>query len=327
MRRSSRTRSASVFEAVPHGVRFPREESFQGEGFRLRYWTYPRVQRENRTFDPVMVLVHGFRGDHHGLALIAEALAERWDVVVPDLPGFGRSEEFRDMPHTAESYSRALGDLLTVWGDRPIVLVGHSFGSVVAARTAAAGHSSLVGLALINPICEPALESSARIPSLAASSFYRLCANLPETWGNALVRSSLVTRISSEIMMKNDDPALRRFINGQHDAYFGSFVSRRVVLEAYESSIRDTVRDWAAEVSVPTLLVVAAEDDLGSVPGQRRLSQRFRDARLEVIPEVGHLIHYEAPRRAAAMIDGFADELEMSAVTPPVSVRPEEGIR
>ncbi len=310
MRRSQTISSTSVFEEAPAGGRFPREDSFHHDGARMRYWTYSRVDQEQRRFDPVLVLVHGFRGDHHGLALIAEALSARWDVVVPDLPGFGRSEALTSQRHTAGAYALAVADLLTRWGDRPVILVGHSFGSVIAAKVAALGLPRVMGLALINPICEPALDSSAKIPSLAASLFYRVCTALPEPLGNALVRSSVVTRVSSILMMKTPDRTLRRFINGQHDAYFGSFASRAVVLEAYESSIRDTVLDSAPDVTVPTLLVAAEKDDLGSIPGQEKLADLFGDARLDVIPDVGHLIHYETPRRAAAMIDGFAEELK-----------------
>jgi pimeloyl-ACP methyl ester carboxylesterase len=305
------SRPTTVFEKAPVGGLFPYEAEFTSNGARVRYWTY--AGRESRDDDAVMLLVHGFRGDHHGLALIAEALASRWDVVVPDLPGFGKSEPLTTREHDVAAYADVVSDLVHLIGNRPVVLVGHSFGSVVAAAIAARRPGPVAGLALINPICEPALESSARVPSLAAAAFYRVCASLPGRWGNTLVRSSVVTRISSLLMMKTKDPELRRFINGQHDAYFGSFASRTVVLQAYRASIRDTVRDSAPGVDVPTLLVAAEKDDLGSVPGQERLAETFPNARLEVIPDVGHLIHYETPRRAAAMIDGFVDELELGS--------------
>ncbi|MGK4186940.1 alpha/beta hydrolase [Rothia koreensis] len=316
------SRPTTVFEKTPVGGLFPHESEFTSNGARVRYWTY--TGPDSRDEDAVMLLVHGFRGDHHGLALIAEALASRWDVVVPDLPGFGKSEPLTTREHDVAAYADVVSDLVQLIGSRPVVLVGHSFGSVVAAAVAAQRPAPVAGLALINPICEPALESSARIPSLAAAAFYRVCAALPGRWGNALVRSSVVTRISSLLMMKTKDPELRRFINGQHDAYFGSFASRTVVLEAYRASIRDTVRDSAPRVAVPTLLVAAEKDDLGSVPGQESLAQTFPNARLEVIPDVGHLIHYETPRRAAAMIDGFADELELAQNgSSPTTRRPE----
>jgi pimeloyl-ACP methyl ester carboxylesterase len=39
-------------------------------------------------------MIHGFRGDHHGLQLFADALPE-YRVIIPDLPGF-RGERFVD---------------------------------------------------------------------------------------------------------------------------------------------------------------------------------------------------------------------------------------
>lgn len=295
----------SVFEDVAPGAFLPAEETFRHDGARVRVF---RWEAEEPAEGPLVVLVHGFRGDHHGLALVARQLRRRWTVLAPDLPGYGVSEPLRTRPHTAGTYAEVVAALIRRTG-RPVLLVGHSFGSVVAARVAAEHPDEVLALALLNPICEPALDSSARVPALAASAFYRASALLPGPLGNALVRSRAITRISSELMMKNRIPALRRWINGQHAAYFGAFATRRVVLESYDSSIRETVADSAPEVRCPTLLVAGERDDLGSVAGQERLAGLFDDARLEVIPQVGHLIHYETPRRAAMMVDGFFDEL------------------
>ena len=64
-------------------------------------------------------------------------------------------------------------------------------------------------------------------------------------------------------------------------------------------------REVAADIRVPTLLVAAERDDVTPIDAQRRLVGLFPDATLEVIPEVGHLIHYETPGDAAARILRF----------------------
>ena len=116
---------------------------------------------------------------------------------------------------------------------------------------------------------------------------------------------------------------MRRFINGQHAAYFGSFGSRRGVLSAYEASITHTAAEYAAAIRVPVQMLVAEDDDLGTpetaramyatltsrnLPASRDLPASTTGARerLDMIPEVGHLIHYETPRRAAELIADFA---------------------
>ena len=199
----------------------------------------------------------------------------------------------------------------------PLHLVGHSFGSIVTSAFAAAHPNSLALLSLINPISEPALEGSQRVASRLASLYYRAGAALPEKIGYPLLRSQLITRASSEVMMRTKDKAMRRFINGQHAAYFGSFGSRRGVLSAYEASITHTAAEYAAAIRVPVQMLVAEDDDLGTPETARAmyatLTSRDLPAtstgareRLDMIPEVGHLIHYETPRRAAELIADFA---------------------
>ena len=110
---------------------------------------------------------------------------------------------------------------------------------------------------------------------------------------------------------------MRSFINGQHAAYFGSFGSRRGVLSAYEASITHTAAEYAAAIRVPVQMLVAEDDDLGTPETARAMyatltsrdlpvSSSGARERLDMIPEVGHLIHYETPRRAAELIADFA---------------------
>jgi len=277
-----------------------------------------------------VLLVHGFRGDHHGLEIIANYLLKlipNVSIISPDLPGFGRSA---DLPENAQggdninAYVAWLNDFVKHTNPAredaqplPLHLVGHSFGSIVTSAFAAAHPNSLALLSLINPISEPALEGSQRVASRLASLYYRAGAALPEKIGYLLLRSQLITRASSEVMMRTKDKAMRRFINGQHAAYFGSFGSRRGVLSAYEASITHTAAEYAAAIRVPVQMLVAEDDDLGTPETARAmyatLSSRNLPAsssgareRLDMIPEVGHLIHYETPRRAAELIADFA---------------------
>jgi len=98
---------------------------------------------------------------------------------------------------------------------------------------------------------------------------------------------------------------LRRWIHDQHDRYFSAFGDRDAVLEAFRASVGNDVSEVAADIHVPTLLVAAERDDVTPLEAQRRLVTLFPDATLEVIPEVGHLIHYETPGDAAARILRF----------------------
>jgi pimeloyl-ACP methyl ester carboxylesterase len=70
---------------------------------------------------------------------------------------------------------------------------------------------------------------------------------------------------------------------------------------------------FAGAIAVPTLLIGADRDPITSVADQRTLVTLFPDARLTILEGVGHLVHYEKPREAAALIVEFLGDGEVAA--------------
>ncbi|GAA1358765.1 alpha/beta fold hydrolase [Arthrobacter rhombi] len=253
----------------------------------------------------IILAIHGFRGDHHGLDLLVRHLPG-YTVVVPDLPGFGDSTAFTASVHDAATYAGVIEVLRADLGlPESTTLLGHSFGSIVAAFHAAAYPGAFARLVLVNPICEPALEGRQALFSRLAAGYYAAGRMLPEPLGLAVLRSRLVVDVMSAMMGTSGDPATQAYVVDQHRRYFSRFANRSSLQESFASSIRDTVRDVAPEITAPTLLVVGELDDLGSVPGQYALAAAFPQARIEIIAGVGHLIHYERPAEAAHFIELF----------------------
>ncbi|MGL3808013.1 alpha/beta fold hydrolase [Paeniglutamicibacter sp. R2-26] len=276
-------------------------------GSQVHCWTYPARE----TSRGVILAVHGFRGDHHGLVRMIEELPE-YTVVVPDLPGFGVSTPFTAEPgrkaptHDVAGYAQVIHALR---GDLDLgpetILLGHSFGSIVASAYLARHPDAFSRLVLINPICEPALEGDQAFMSRVASLYYRAGAALPAKLGEGLLRSRLITDVTSLAMLKSKDPSMRAYVFDQHRRYFSGFTSRTTLREAYAASITETVRDYAARIQQPTLLVVGEQDELGSVPGQKALARSFPRGYMRVIPGVGHLVHYEKAPEAGSLINDF----------------------
>lgn len=211
--------------------------------------------------------------------------------------------------NTIQNYARFINACFEELNLTPdTVLLGHSFGSVACAHFAAEHPTMFSELVLVNPICEPALQGSSRVASRAAEFYYAAAARLPESLGISLLRNPLIVRAMSALLAKTGDPSLRRYIHGQHLAYFGTFTNRRTLLETFRTSISTDVHQVAGRLKNPVLLVAAARDDLGSVPAQRRLAAAIDDATLHIIDGVGHLIHYETPDTAATLITAFLQE-------------------
>ena len=262
------------------------------------YWTYGPDEPDV----PAVVAVHGFRGDHHGLEPVVAYLPDV-RVIMPDLPGFGETAPLPGRTHDISAYA----DWLAAFVDRVApgaIVLGHSFGSIVSAA-AVAGGLKTPRLILVNPIGAPALEGPKAFMTRLAILYYALGARLPQRLGTALLRHPLIVRVMSITMAKTGDPALRRFIHDQHDRYFSRFADRDTLRDAFVTSVSHDVREFAARIDVPTLLVAAERDDITPIEAERRLATLFPQAELFEINGVGHLIHYETPAAAAGVIRRF----------------------
>ncbi|TFD25982.1 alpha/beta fold hydrolase [Cryobacterium lyxosi] len=274
-----------------------------------RYWDYG-----NPNAPTTLLLVHGFRGDHHGLQLVvAELLGDGANpadlrIVAPDLPGFGGSAPLPGGVHSLAAYVDWLQEFVQVLAPAGrLVVLGHSFGSIVVAAAVADGlvtHDVI----LVNPIAAPALSGPRGVLTRLAVFYYWTAASLPDRWGYALLQNRAIVRIMSVSMAKTRDPGLRRWIHNQHDRYFSVFANRRVVMEAFAASVSHDVSEFAARIRQPTLLIAADKDDITPLTAQYRLQSLFPNATLRVINGVGHLIHYEKPKPAAAFIREFLAE-------------------
>lgn len=255
-----------------------------------------------------IVAIHGFRGDHHGLEPIFAQLPDA-RIIAPDLPGFGASEPMASAQHDVEGYGRWLADFCGSVAPPNLIVLGHSFGSIVVAAALAAGLSADRAV-LINPIAAPALSGPRAILSRIAVGYYQLGAILPERLGHALLASRPIVRGLSALMAKTRDRKLRRWIHDQHRRYFSAFANRNVVLESFQASVSRDVSQYAEAIGVPVLLIGADRDDITSPEDQLRLVRGFVNAesKLIMISDTGHLIHYEAPRAAAAAIQAFCSE-------------------
>ena len=269
----------------------------------MKVFTYPSP---SATPAGVILAVHGFRGDHHGLDRITGLMPE-YTLIVPDLPGFGSSSAM-NRNHDVQGYAMVLDRLCHELDlGNHVILVGHSFGSLVAAKLATL--REFAALVLLNPISEPPLESSQRLAASVAGLFYSVCARMPGKIGERILRSQLITDAMSAFMTKSSDPLVRRYVRDQHRAYFAGFSNRKTLSETYRASISHTVQQWAPGISEPVLMVGGEKDEMGSPATQEQLRASFPDAELVMLPDVGHLIHYEKAEETAAAVRCFLQRL------------------
>jgi pimeloyl-ACP methyl ester carboxylesterase len=249
-------------------------------------------------------MIHGFRGTHHGLLLIAKYLKGSANIIIPDLPGFGRGAHLKS--YDLDSYVEWLHRFITKQGLRTTpILLGHSFGSIVSAAYAVKYPKTIRKLVLVNPIGAPALEGPNKVMTNLAIFYYKVGAKLPEKLAHSWLASKPVVRIMSVTMAKTHDKGLRTFIHHQHDRYFSRFHSAQSVLEGFTTSVSHNVGEFAKKITTPTLLIAGSLDDITPLSAQYGLVKKFPKGRLKVINNVGHLTHYETPEIVANLVQAF----------------------
>lgn len=271
----------------------------------------PEDPRAART----LVFVHGFRGNHHGLALLADCLpADR--ILALDLPGFGGSQAFPEAEHSVAHHAAAVAEAVQQLDVAPdAVLLGHSYGSIVAAHLAGEDPRRWSALMLLNPISEPALSADGRLrdrlTAAVAQGYYEAAARLPARLGEAILRARPITWITTVVMSETDDRRILAHSHDQHLRYFSAFATRASLAQAYRASTTGCVPDRADRLALPVLLVAGAEDPMGSAASQQALAEQIAAVsdRVELVtlPGVGHLLHYEKAPECAALIRRFLE--------------------
>lgn len=269
-------------------------------GVKSVYYEYPSDGSSEET----IVLIHGYRGNHRGLEAIVGELG-KYRVLMPDLPGFGESEELTGV-HDLDAYANWLEQfLITLGADKTSHVVGHSFGSLVVGLYASRRSSKSV--ILINPVSAPALSGPRAFLTKITSAFYRLSRSLPEGLANWLLRSPIAVMVMSSVMAKTTNKSLRRWIHKQHLDNFSDFASVKVAAEAYDASISTDLSKLAHLITSPVLIIAAVLDDITSIQVQRDVAETYPNATIVELPKVGHLVHYEAPAEAAIHISAFVE--------------------
>ncbi len=254
-------------------------------GIRARY-------RQAGQDGPPVVLIHGLGASAEIWSANLDALASRYRVHVPDLPGFGRSEKPEWMDYSPGAYSRFLLDFMTALGIGRASLVGHSLGGGVALRAILDDPGRVDRLILVS---SAGIGREVSLPLRIASLpfFNRIFFKPP---------LPVFTRFLHRLVY---DPAAisgefarlyyEMFFQPASIRAFTSIMRNIATLRGARPGILEPIREGFGTITAPTLIlwgrqdrilpVTQALDAAGSIPG----------ARLHVFERCGHMPNVEYP--------------------------------
>lgn len=235
---------------------------------------------------PCIVLLRGFDSGTERWLPTARILARRHRVVFVDLPGQGVSAA--PDPFSLEHATRALDVALARASQEPVVLVGHSFGGLVAAAEACAHPGHVRALVLIETALRPQAEEAGRrgTPAALDHDYPGALRQVHAASGRDSVRSEALRR-----QVAAQDPAV---VKSWIRLGFATDLSARVARLQCPLLVVLAPRSWPK--GAPWVETAAALG-FGAAP-------RVRAVRVD---SCGHFVMLDRPGELARLIGRFAD--------------------
>ena len=244
---------------------------------------------------PPLVLLHPFPVSHEFWLPVAEALASRYRILLPDLRGHGDSG-VGEGPATMEKHAADIARLMDDAGVGRAPLVGVSIGGYALFEFWRRHRGRVAALGLCNTKA-PADSAEARTGRLQA-------ANDVLERGTEPFFQNMIPRLLGETTRETRpdlvEGALRMMRKMSPDDV--AQVQRGM------ASRPDSV-DTLKTINVPTLLVTGDEDILTGISEAELMRQHISGSQLRVIPKAGHYSPWEQPGEVARLLRQFLDSV------------------
>lgn len=237
---------------------------------------------------PPLFLFHSLLSDRASFDAVAPDLSRSFRVIVPELPGFGRSQPILgDLADVADRMAEAVKDASS--GQAGIVL-GNGYGGFVA------------------------LQMAIRHPAIAARFIFADCGAAFSEEGRQAFRN-MAAASKAKGLGAITDVAMRRLFAPEFQAQHPDLMAdrRAAFLKTDEQVFGAACAQLAAldlrgelsKVKVPALVIVGEHDEATPPPMSRELAAGLPDARLKIIPGCAHVPQLQAPRLFLETISDF----------------------
>ncbi|HEV8420211.1 MAG TPA: alpha/beta fold hydrolase, partial [Actinomycetota bacterium] len=254
--------------------------------------------------DPILLL-HGLGASKITWLPVLAPLAQRYRVIVPDLPGHGESDKPRN-EYTPRFYARVVRHLMNALGIERAAVVGNSLGGRVAVELALRSPGRVAALALLDP----------SVPGLRwryVMGFTRVFPTeigaipfpLRERWMEVMIRRLFAQpdRLPNEGYSSAAAEFIRIYRNPVARMAFFSTL-RHIVTERPDSFFASLRR-----IKQPALIIFGDQDRLVPPRLGVRLAQHLPHSELVVLPDVGHVPQFEATDETLERLTGFLDRI------------------
>lgn len=241
---------------------------------------YRRTGKSGRN-RPVVLLLHGWGDAAVSWTGLETALAKDFDVIAPDLPGFGGSQQPQEdwNLHDFAVFIEAFLKKLNV--KKLHAVVGHSNGGAMAVRGLAEGlikPDKLVLLASAGIRTE--MQGRKKLLRVVTKTGKVLSAPLPQSVRRRLRRQLYASTGSDMLVVERMQGTFKKIV-------------------------ADDIQADAAQLKLPTLLVYGEDDMAAPVHYGRILHNLIAGSKLEVVDGAGHFVHHDKSETVEGLVAEF----------------------
>lgn len=242
------------------------------------FYAHHQLKNAHKT----LLLIHGAGGSHLSWPAELRRLPNT-AVYALDLAGHGRSHP--PGRHTIELYTQDVLDFINVLNLENVVVLGHSMGGAVAQMIGLAHPANVSGLVLVgtgaklrvSPAILTAIQNDYEAAVDMLNQFYWSGSQNPNV--EEANRQTMLA-CPAEVML-NDFLACNQF----------------------------DMRDWLAEISLPTLVISAGADQMTPPTFGQFLASKLPQAEFALIEQAGHMMMLECAKQVAHLVGDFIEKV------------------
>jgi len=232
---------------------------------------------EEKSNQKQLLILHGWKSNSDRWLEVAEPISKQgFNVFIPDLPGFGKSDALQDSWNTNQ-YIEWIEELIKELNLRDFYLMGHSFGGALASKLVVKHAQDVKGLFLVSAAC--IRKKTNKKKSYAAIS-------------------KIVKIFSFVPFYKFFRKAIYKFIIRKSDYTY----VEGTLKETYLNVVAEDLSFHLPFIKVPTTIIWGKKDVSTPIEDAHYINKQIKNSKLIIIPEAGHDLNRKQPQILSSKI-------------------------
>lgn len=247
-----------------------------------------------------LIMLHGIGSNKSSFDTLADALPESWNLIAWDAPGYGSSANLSEPTPDAGDYAKKLHSLLSELNLPQTILLGHSLGTLIAARFARKYPQTIDGLILL-----ASAQGHGQTKGYLSDAAQARLDDLDRLGSNEFAR----TRAERLMYDPEKQPEVRQAIVNAM-----AKVKRQGYGQAVHMLAQGDLKADAGQLQIPSLVIVGDKDIITPPVQSQNAHQALSDCSTNLphifhqVPAAGHAVHQQNPAEVAARIIDFENQ-------------------